>query len=79
MAWSALVYIGLVPTALAYTLFFRGMRHTPATPASIATMLEPLTAAVLAWAVFGESLGAVGLIGAGLLLGAVFVLYRGAR
>lgn len=79
LAWSALVFIGLVPTALAYTLFFRGMRHIPATQASVATMLEPLTAALLAWAMFGESLGLVGLAGAALLLGAVFVLYRGAK
>ena len=79
LAWSVLVFIGLVPTALAYTLFFRGMRHTPATQASIATMLEPLTAALLAWAMFGESLGPIGFVGAALLLGAVFILYRGSR
>ena len=75
-AWAMLGFIGLVPTALAYVLFFRGMRHAPAMRASIATMLEPLMAAVLAWAIFGESLGVLGLVGAALLLGAVFVLYR---
>jgi DME family drug/metabolite transporter len=54
------------------------MEHTTATVASIITLLEPLTATVLAWLLFDEQLGLLGLLGAALLLGAIWLLYRGA-
>lgn len=79
ITWSLLVYVGLVPTAVAYTLFFLGMRGVKASTASILTMLEPLTATVLAWLVFGERLASSGLVGAVLLLIAIVFLYRGER
>jgi DME family drug/metabolite transporter len=73
--WALLVYMGLVPTALAYVLFLAGMRHTTATVATIATLIEPLTSTTLAWLLFGERLGPLGLLGALLLLGAIGLLY----
>ncbi|MBN8608938.1 MAG: DMT family transporter, partial [Caulobacterales bacterium] len=39
LGWTFLLYLGAVPTALAYCLYFRGMRHTSATVAGIATLL----------------------------------------
>lgn len=71
--WALLVYLGFVPTALAYTLFISGLRHVPATVATVATLLEPLTSAVLAWLLFGERLGHLGMLGA-LLLGAAMLM-----
>jgi DME family drug/metabolite transporter len=75
-AWSLatiglLVYLGLVPSALAYALFFAALRTLPATASAVASLLEPLTAAVLAWLLVGERLGAAGLIGSALVLLAV--------
>ena len=61
-------------TALAYVLFTVGLRRVPATAAGIVTLLEPLTATTLGVAVFGESLGALGVLGAALLLGALGLL-----
>lgn len=74
--WGLLVYLGVVPTALAYILFLAGMRHVSATAASVITLLEPLTAAGLAWLLFGERLSSLGLLGAALLLGAIGLLSR---
>lgn len=74
---SLLLYIGLIPTAVAYTLFFLGMRNVKASTASILTMIEPLTATILAWLIFDERLAVSGLAGALFLLFAVVVLYRG--
>ncbi|HZS87474.1 MAG TPA: DMT family transporter [Chloroflexota bacterium] len=76
--WLLLVGLGLIPTAAGHLLFQSGMRTTPATAASILTLMEPLTATILAWILFGERLGPGGLPGALLLLGALAVLYRGA-
>lgn len=75
--WLLFLFLGAVPTALGYMLFLSGMRTTPATITGIITLLEPLTAAVLAWAFFDERLTALGLVGAALLLGAIVVLARG--
>lgn len=75
--WLLLTYLGLVPSALAYALFLSGMRSTPATVASILTLLEPLTATILAAMLFGERLGALGLLGAALLLLAMILLATG--
>ena len=72
--WLILLYLGCVPTALGYGLFQVGMRSLSATVASIVTMCEPLTAALLAWIFFHEELGLAGLLGAGLLLGAMSMI-----
>jgi DME family drug/metabolite transporter len=77
--WLLLLYLGVVPTAIGYVLFTIGMRSTLATVASILTLVEPLTAAVLAWLLFDERLGPLALIGAALLLGAVVLLAREPR
>ena len=74
MGWALLLYLGLIPSALAYGLFLTGMRSTPATVASVLTLVEPLTATILAVVLFGERLGALGLLGGALLLGAILVL-----
>ena len=74
LSWLTLLYLGLVPSALGYILFLSGMRTTPATAASIVTLLEPLTATLLAWLLFGERLGAAGLLGGALLVLAIVLL-----
>lgn len=76
LGWALLLHMGLVPTALGYVLFLRGVRLVTATVASTVTLLEPLTSTLLAWFLFGERLGPGGILGGGLLLAAIVVLYR---
>lgn len=76
-SWLLLLYLGCIPTALAYMLFQAGMRSTPATLTSILTLSEPLTATLLAWILFGERLSLPGIVGALLLLYTIFLLARG--
>lgn len=71
--WLLILYLGLIPTALAYWFFQTGLRSVTATTASIMSILEPLVATLLAWFLFGESLTISGLIGAGLLLISLFL------
>lgn len=73
-AATALLYLGVVPTVLAYALFFDGLRTTSAEVAAVLTLLEPLVATVLAVVLLGETLTAVGWLGAVLLLAAVGAL-----
>lgn len=72
--WVRLGYLGLLPTAIGYALFYTGMRTTSAASASIATLMEPLTATIIAVAVFREPLSPQALIGGLLLLTAMVVL-----
>ncbi|MDX3633113.1 DMT family transporter [Streptomyces europaeiscabiei] len=74
-AWTLglILYLGAVPTALAYT-FFVGLGVVRATTASVVALVEPLTAAVIGILVFGERLNAIVLTGTALLLFAVLFL-----
>jgi len=72
--WLLVLYLGLVPTALAYWLFQKGLRSVSATSASIVSMVDPLVAALLAWILFGETLSLIGIIGAVLLTSSIFLL-----
>ncbi|MCP3802882.1 DMT family transporter [Allokutzneria sp. A3M-2-11 16] len=71
-----LAALALLPTAAAYTLYFRGLRGIDASTGAVMALLEPLTGAVLAALVLGERLGVVGLVGAALLSSAVIVSAR---
>jgi len=73
-AWGAVLYLGLVPTALAYALYLRGLKTVPATVASIGTLVEPLTASLLAALFLGERLTQSGFVGAGLMLSSLAIL-----
>ncbi|MBB4893809.1 DME family drug/metabolite transporter [Streptomyces olivoverticillatus] len=72
-----MAYLVTVPTALAYGLFFAGLMAVRATTASVITLLEPVTAAVIAVAVLGERLTAATVVGTTVLLGAVLALAYG--
>jgi DME family drug/metabolite transporter len=74
-AIAMLIYLGVVPSALAYALFFAGIRTVPGAVASIVTLLEPLTATALATAFLGERLAPGALAGGLLVLAAVAGLY----
>jgi drug/metabolite transporter, DME family len=66
-----LTALGIGPTAVAYTLYFRGLRKASASTAALLTLIEPLTAAVLAALVLGNRLSPAGIAGAAMLLAAV--------
>ena len=73
-AWSWLIFLAIGPSAFAYAMLQRGLQNVSASDASIVTLLEPLTAAILATYLFGERLGLVGWFGAGLLLSSIALL-----
>jgi len=68
-----LAALGAGPTAVAYTLYFRGLRTAPAGTAALLSLLEPLTGTVLAALILGDRLGTGGIAGA-VILGAALVL-----
>jgi DME family drug/metabolite transporter len=73
-AWLLVAYLGLVPTTLAYVLYVRAMRSTPAAVSGVLGLTEPLTATLLGVLLFGDRLGLRGVVGAALLIGAAGLL-----
>ncbi len=64
-------YLAIFTMALAYALFYAGLRTTTGSAAVIATLLEPVTAGVVAWLLLAERIGLVGIVGMALILAAV--------
>jgi len=74
LGWPWLLYLGAVTTAGAYAIYTIGLRDVPASMAGVASLAEPLTATLLGVGIFGERLGAAGVVGAVLLFVALGLL-----
>lgn len=68
------LYLGAIPTALAYVLFARGLKHLGAGETATLTLAEPLTAALLGVLILDERPGAVAIVGAALVLAGLAAL-----
>lgn len=66
-----LLYVVAVTTALAYPLYFAGAAAVRAATASVVTLIEPVSAAVLAVLLLGERLTVATVAGTAVLLAAV--------
>ncbi|MDV3223027.1 DMT family transporter [Intrasporangium sp.] len=66
-----LIYLGVFTMAMAYGLLYAGLRTTPGSTAVIASLLEPVTAAVSAALFLSERLPPTGIAGTILILTAV--------
>ena len=64
-------WLGVVGALLAYTLWFRGIGRLPVTAVSFLTLLSPIVAAALGWAVLGQDLNGTQAVGLALALVAV--------
>ncbi|MFG2998942.1 DMT family transporter [Streptomyces sp. NPDC048340] len=69
-----LVYVAIVPTALAYALYFTGAAAVRAATVSVIMLIEPVSAAVIAVLLLGERLTGAVVLGTALLLTAVGAL-----
>lgn len=74
LGWLNLIGVGLLCTYAAYSLNSAGLRHLPATRASVISSIEPVVAAVLAAVLFAERLSPAALVGAAAVVGAALLL-----
>jgi len=70
---AALVYLTLFATLLSTFVQTRFQKETTPTRAVVIFSIEPVIASVLAALMLGESLGSLGILGGGLILGGVLV------
>lgn len=76
-AWIEIAYVGLLSSALTFTMFSVALRHTGPSEASIIVSSETLFAAFGAWLVMGERLAGVRWTGAGLIVAATLIVQLG--
>lgn len=77
LAWIG--YLGLFPTALAFTLWAFALRHTDAGKQAITTFLVPVITAVMAWVLLDEVPPTLAFAGGALCVVGVLLTRRKAR
>ena len=76
VSWVLVGYLGVVTMAFAYVLLYAGLRSTPSGAAVVATLMEPVTAVLIAVLLLDEALSVAGGVGCLLILGAIGGLGR---
>ena len=76
--WALMAFLIVIGTIVPFFLLVSALRHLPATRVGVIAMLEPVGATIVAWAWLNESLGALQLVGAAIVLCAI-VLAQTAR
>jgi drug/metabolite transporter (DMT)-like permease len=71
--WWTIVYIGVLSTAIGYTLQALGQKFAPPTDATILLSMEAVFAALTGFIFLEETMTAVQLAGCGLILSAVIL------
>jgi drug/metabolite transporter (DMT)-like permease len=71
--WLLLVIVGVICSAVPTALYLRLLARAPSVPAALVAYLQPVWATLLGWAVLGEQVRAIALLGTGIVvIGIVF-------
>ena len=74
-----IAYVGLLSSALTFTLLTVALQHTPPSEAAVIVSMETVFAAFAAYVLLGERLAPIGWAGAALILAATLLLQVGPR
>jgi drug/metabolite transporter (DMT)-like permease len=77
-AWVDIAYVGLLSSALTFTLLTVALQHTPPSEAAIIVSMETLFAALAAYLLLNEHLSAIGWVGAAMILSGTLLVQLGA-
>jgi drug/metabolite transporter (DMT)-like permease len=75
--WLVLAGLALVSQVAGQSLIAYGFAHLPASFSSVSLLLQPVLAALYAWAILGEGMGAVQMAGAAVVLAGIWLARRG--
>ncbi len=78
-SWWLVIYLGVVAMALAYGLFYAGLRTTSSANAVVATLLEPATAVLIAVLFLGDEPTVASTTGFLMIIAAIATLGRGPK
>ena len=76
---AVLAYLGFFCGDLAFALQVMGQRHLSPAVSAVILLLEPVFASILAFLILGEVMELLGILGACLMLAAMYVAYSGER
>jgi len=76
-SWLAVLYLGVIGSALAFTLYMYVLKHLSATVASLYTYINPVVAILLGWLLLGEHLSWLEGVGMGLTIVGVWLANQG--
>jgi len=71
--WSILIGLALVSQVLGQGLIAYALAHLPASLSSLSLLIQPVTAAIFAWVLFREPIGAVQLAGGAIVLTGIWL------
>jgi drug/metabolite transporter (DMT)-like permease len=74
--WLLLAGLGLVVQVCGQGLIAYGVGRLPIVVSTVLLWMQPLSAAVLSWIIFGEALSTLALAGAALILAGLFTVQR---
>jgi RarD protein len=77
--WGLLLFVGIVHTGVAYTLYFGSMKNLPAHTVAIFSYLDPVIAVVLSALLLKESMSIANIIGTVLILGSALYSERSGK
>ncbi len=77
--WLSMIYLILIGSALAFTLYMYVLKHLSAAVSSLYTYINPTVAILLGWAVLGESLTTGALVGMAVTIMGVWMVNSGQR
>jgi drug/metabolite transporter (DMT)-like permease len=75
--WWVLLGLALVTQVLGQGLIAYAFAHLPASLSAVSLLLQPVMAALFAWALFGEAIGAAQLAGGIIVLAGIWLARRG--
>jgi drug/metabolite transporter (DMT)-like permease len=79
VGWGTLVVLGLVCHVGGQGLIARSLAALPATFSSMVLLIQPVSAAILAWLLFGEAQTPIQILGIAVVLGGIFLAGRSLR
>lgn len=76
-ALPSILYVGLMSSALTFTLLTMALQHTPPSEAAVIVSLETVFAAIAAFVVLGERLPLIAWVGAAMIMAGTLVIQLG--
>jgi drug/metabolite transporter (DMT)-like permease len=75
--WLVLAALALVSQILGQGLIAYAFAHLPASLSSVSLLIQPVMAALFAWALFGEAIGTAQFVGGAVVLAGIWLAKRG--
>ncbi len=76
-AWGSVLYLTLAQSVVAYLLYYWALRRSDASRVAIWSNTQPVLAAALAWALYGEAVTATFVAGGAMVIAGVVLTERG--